>query len=709
MRHAAALLLALAALAALLPAAGSAQQAGPCVAEHVLSKQGYRSRVCGVPDYDQRRRTELLGGSEGAALVAGLEGGGRCHCVPTSITALLGFYAQKGVDVAPGAFPWDARGFMPKPYVGDPPGTWLDKGHYPLAEVAAYNRVGAVIKALGGSVDSDFGGPCGTSYEEVFDDLEQLHDAGAFPRARFTWGVFGVEAGTPRAIASNHAIGGLASIAYGRYSGYEEDDKGRATAKERTGGHAVAVEGIRGDSVQARLLYRDPDDGELADHWRQSAFALEEQALSRITLTVDGTTRKRWRFGSRTGAMQRVADTWIALRPTYLVTTSGKDLGFMPGLQLNRQGTGYTTVPVEGEVTDAAFVASTGEIAYITKGSGKLRALGIADRTRRTIATVPRDTTDLESDPAGAAVFALSGDEIRKITPSGEVVDRVDLGRPADALAYDTSPRSPAAERLVAVSISGRRATTIDPRGLRLTARQVLPRGAVGGRGRLRATIGATGALQLRRGASAARAIGGRAPAVPAGDDGGLVATDAGTTLTVRDGRTVEVAADGRVLPDSPFAGVPLRGRVLAVSRSGGDLLGPPPRTVLDARTAFDPAFPEMALDRPAAQDRPGPPPPEPQPQDRRPDLRIDAVDRTGVTIRNAGLTDAGPFDVRLTRGTSEPDRFEVPGLAAGATRRVSFNDCLRLQERTVTVDVDGAVDESDETNNAATFRCPGS
>jgi hypothetical protein len=85
----------------------------------------------------------------------------------------------------------------------------------------------------------------------------------------------------------------------------------------------------------------------------------------------------------------------------------------------------------------------------------------------------------------------------------------------------------------------------------------------------------------------------------------------------------------------------------------------------------------------------------------------------TDLAVVNAGLADAGPFRVSVQLG-SATYYFSMPGLAAGAALPIGFSPPKNgnaVGIITVTVDCDitieaknGAVSESDETDNVATF-----
>jgi hypothetical protein len=90
-----------AACALVLAGAAPASAQSGCKAEHLINAQSYTSRICDVPDYDQRRKPGTISGDGRTFGLAGLKADGGCHCVPTAVTNMLGYYVQKGVDIPP--------------------------------------------------------------------------------------------------------------------------------------------------------------------------------------------------------------------------------------------------------------------------------------------------------------------------------------------------------------------------------------------------------------------------------------------------------------------------------------------------------------------------------------------------------------------------------------------------------------------------------
>jgi hypothetical protein len=105
----------------------------------------------------------------------------------------------------------------------------------------------------------------------------------------------------------------------------------------------------------------------------------------------------------------------------------------------------------------------------------------------------------------------------------------------------------------------------------------------------------------------------------------------------------------------------------------------------------------------PTPQPQPQPEPqPQPQPQPQpsgKPDLVISNFTLSEFTVKNQGVGPAGAFTVTIT-GVGD---FAFSGLAAGASETRTYSvACEAVHE--ATADSHSQVDESDETNNVATF-----
>lgn len=104
---------------------------------------------------------------------------------------------------------------------------------------------------------------------------------------------------------------------------------------------------------------------------------------------------------------------------------------------------------------------------------------------------------------------------------------------------------------------------------------------------------------------------------------------------------------------------------------------------------------------------------------EEKPDLNITAIttpanifatqsNSINATIKNNGTGDAGAFNVSLSADGTVVDRTGVAGLSAGASTEVSLEwtpAASGTYELCVVADCEGAVDESDETNNNLTVQ----
>jgi hypothetical protein len=102
-----------------------------------------------------------------------------------------------------------------------------------------------------------------------------------------------------------------------------------------------------------------------------------------------------------------------------------------------------------------------------------------------------------------------------------------------------------------------------------------------------------------------------------------------------------------------------------------------------------------------------------------RPDLLVQSIavqpvanhpplNRYVATIRNAGATAAGPFEILFTPGTLAVETKDVNGLAPYARVQESFLGpaCSSDSATTVTVDPNDQVDDFNRTNNSMTAVC---
>ena len=137
-------------------------------------------------------------------------------------------------------------------------------------------------------------------------------------------------------------------------------------------------------------------------------------------------------------------------------------------------------------------------------------------------------------------------------------------------------------------------------------------------------------------------------------------------------------------------------------SDADGDGIGDVPYVVYGTDMDYHPLMTkfENYLAAPAAEDKP--------------DLNVTAITTPAsiiatqsnsieATVANIGSADAGSFNVSLSADGTVVDRTSVAGLGAGASTEVTFAwtpSHAGTYELCVVADCDGAIDESDETNN---------
>jgi len=507
-----------------------------------------------MPDYDQRRNKATVSGDGRTRLIKGLKGNGGCHCVPTSLADLIGYYAHKGVNVRPGAYPWWTRTvFDGNPDEdNDNPSQYLGLQPYPDDEIAAYRRVTNLIRDLGGSVKTGEDG-CGTSYGAVVDSFEEVVEGGGFNNALLNFGMTDTGEFAGRAIASVMYNGGLVGVAFGRYKDYERDGS-EVNVGERATGHALAVSAIAGNLSTFGLTYNDPNSK--GDRWRQANFRPVIRDIRRLRdVNAIGSDDWFYRLGPDSGGeKQALIDQYIAVYPVILVAGQGNQLKVVFGFNLNRLDgevvhtaatPTITKIQLPGKLVKAVVLPLTGEIAYLTENSRKIMAMVPGTGDRRVLGHAPAGAIDLEASPTGKYVFALGERTVATFErDEGMVANAPVRGRPS-ALAYDWSQDEPWKQGLAVISEKGRRLTVLDPLSLKERRSERLPGRVFAGEGRLTATFDQNGRLQVRK-----------------GDD--VLITDAGARITTRDGKLVA----GRL----PLDGLRLgHVRLLAISHSGAD------------------------------------------------------------------------------------------------------------------------------------------
>jgi hypothetical protein len=677
-------------------AAGSTPASGQagCEAEQIAGGLVFDSRVCDMPDFDQRRLGGGIQGDGRSFTLTGLLDNGNCHCVPTSLTDLLGYYAHKGVDIPPGAYPWGLRPPFDANASNDDPATYLSIQEYLTEEVLAYDGATKLIKKLGASVQVD-DDTCGTSFGKVVDTFYDLAEGGEFGKNVFvSFGATETGSNAGGAIASIMHNGGVVSAAYGRYEDYIEVDGSTVLVGDRAGGHAVAVSGVQGNFTGFDMSYSNP--ATTGDRFRQAPFAADSTNLKRVHSPFHGYL---YRFGpDASGTNQKLVDKYMAFYPGYIVTGQGSSLKVVYGFDFNRQD-GNPIPPsfvnvapppkkpkpkikihkTDGKAIAAAPMPMTGEIAYMEQGSDKVKAVVPGTDEVRMLGPAPAGKLDLEASPTGKFVFALGKRSVVTLSREGGVLERARVKRPA-GLAYDWSARRPWKQRLGVVSETDGRLTMLDPQSLKAVDRVRLPDSLLTGKGPLQAAFGPNGRLQVRLGDGALRTHGGPERNLP-GTAPGFAVADSGRVIAARNDK---VDANG-----FPLDGVKIgAAQILAVSHTGADY----------SRAEAD----EFIDETDPATGPPDEPAPDPTPTPQ-PNLVIEEATGTQAVILNAGDAPAGPFTATLTQEGGPPLTFRIDGLAPGARTTITY-ECRRLEERTLTVDASNEVAESDETDNERQF-----
>jgi hypothetical protein len=70
-----------------------------CKVADEFTASTYNVRICGMPGYDQRRIPMAGLGAAGHTIIGMPFADGDCHCVPTSLMNILGYYGAKGLKV----------------------------------------------------------------------------------------------------------------------------------------------------------------------------------------------------------------------------------------------------------------------------------------------------------------------------------------------------------------------------------------------------------------------------------------------------------------------------------------------------------------------------------------------------------------------------------------------------------------------------------
>jgi hypothetical protein len=610
---------------ALATAVGDPAEAATCTPVRHLTSSAYHVRLCGFPDYDQRR---ISATSVGAAKFdfVGLPGDGSCHCVPTAFTNVLGYYAVKGAAVKPAPFAWDARslsGQFEPGLNGVTPASYNTTG-YSGAEHAAYESVSAIDSLLGTAAGVEFsGGACGTNFGSLANAANLLMPL-LSQQTQFSYTLSGVDEGTPRDMATAMALGATVLVAYGRYDDVKilPPDGGLYVTGARSGGHVMTLRGVKNTSGGAVISLRDPADDEnsqtaVQDRIRQSAFMTTFANLKRVTGSFAGKFATLWQLDDvAANATGRFLDGWMAIWPDYVATVDGQNIS-ITGFNYNfLSPTRTPAAPVKRSTTrryalrgtiDATIIPRTGELAFKRRGRASIQAINLATGGRRTLGKAPAATRDLEVDARRGDVLALGARQLVRIDPTTR--KRVARTLPAvfDALAYD-----PANDRVALVSAAKSSLRVLDAAQLDDPTVLTLPASATRGAGRLAIAFDRSGRLLLQRqGVRAIRRVvitadktsPGPMTVLRAGTLGtGLVTTDHDTTLANVGGRLVEIRENGSTVKNSPFAhGRPGAGRLVSIIHAAIDQVPQLVGQTIDMRVDNDPSYPELATSLPPA------------------------------------------------------------------------------------------------------------
>jgi hypothetical protein len=243
----------------------------------------------GMPDFDQRR--ELLNND------------GSVHCVPTSISNILGYFATNGY---PPVFP----------------GVNKTYGQEDYAQITT--NIGLMGSLMGTSPPGGTNGTGGLNGLKLW--------LLAFGGGNFSAYRIGGTSVTPTNLFVWRQIyGGYAAMCYGRYTFV-----GGATGWDRGGGHCITLYQMEDwCTASPTFRYRDPasDEGS-SDPDRldkQSTRATTSWPLLSTTSLVDGQTRTLWRMmTNNTDGVRRLLDSMYVIIPKCYISASGPDLIINP-------------------------------------------------------------------------------------------------------------------------------------------------------------------------------------------------------------------------------------------------------------------------------------------------------------------------------------------------------------------------------------------
>ena len=414
----------------------------------------FSAKISRMPDLDQFRATLLPDGNGN---------GGGMYCVPTSTMNLFAYAANNGFpEIFPG------------------PGDWQVQSSYPVATLGI-----AVTAALmgtdpvnGTTGNGAFGGASAVVATSAKDKLcvQRIMSSGPQQWVRV------------HDIAKQVALGGIPTLAYGRYSvtGLSAgtyvlavDDDGNP---DRNGGHAVTFESAApsGPFADYALTVRDPATPDVPDSM-QSAFGSNYTDVYSLTLRAgDGgqpftADTVYWKVSKEPGTIRLIDSAQVlrpcgALRFTNLPTgillslLSPSTLGLVPAsVTIAAPAAGLADLAFSADASDAYALVVTSPAT----GATQLRRINLANGAQQPFGGIPglrgiavgRDGRVYAHDGTAIHAFGLDGTHAASFTPPGA----------PSAIAYDDLR-----DRVVVLSVP-RRSVTALGKSLAPIAEAVVP------------------------------------------------------------------------------------------------------------------------------------------------------------------------------------------------------------------------------------------
>ena len=438
----------------LVAAAFAPMHAGAGIVAYYNGPTSFSAAITGMPDLDQFRDSLLPDGNGN---------GGGMYCVPTSCVNLFAYAANNG-------FP----SLMPGP------GNWQAQSSYAIASLA----IAVTASQMGTDpVNGTNGGGsiAGATAILATGAKDQLCVQWIFSSAQQKWV-------RVHDIAKQVALGGIATLAYGRYTvtGNSSgtyvlalDEKGDL---DRNGGHAVTFESASpsGPFADYALTVRDPATPDVPDAM-QSAF--ESRYTDVYSLTLRGGAAGQaftadtmyWEGSSKPGTI-RLVDSAQVIRPCgalrftsipaglLLSTFSPSTLGLAPSpVTIAAPAFGLADLAFSADATDAYALVITSP----TSGATQLRKINLANGAQQPVSpltglrgmAVGRDGRVYAHDGTSVHAFGIDG------APAGSITT---LGAPS-AIAYDDLR-----DRVVVLSVA-RRTVTAFSKALAPVAEVVIP------------------------------------------------------------------------------------------------------------------------------------------------------------------------------------------------------------------------------------------